>query len=115
MAKKSTATAATPNHLKKKLQTLGANLQTARKRRRMTQRDLANRIMCSLPTIGRLEAGDPGVSLSILIQALWVFGMDDQLAKIAAPEKDVVGTQKEIQAMPKRIRKTITEKEKLDF
>ena len=115
MTKKSIAITATPIFLKKSLQILGKNIQTARKRRRMTQRELADRIMCSLPTIGRLESGDPGISLSILAQALWVFGMEKQLVNLASPENDAIGLQKELANMPKRIRKAQSDKDKMDF
>lgn len=115
MTKKSIAKTAVPMHLQKQLKILGANIQTARKRRRMTQKELAGRVMCSLPTIGRLEAGEPGVSLSILAQVLWVLGLDGQLAHLAAPESDTVGLQKEMENMPKRIRKTQQDQDKLDF
>ena len=114
MAKKSIAKSALPIHLKKHLETLGKNLQTARKRRQMTQKELASRLMCSLPTIGRLESGDPGISLNILLQALWVFGMEDQITDLASPGNDTVGIQKEIRNLPRRIRNSPSE-DKLDF
>ncbi len=42
----------------------------------------------SVPTLQRLEAGDPGVSIGILATALWLLNRDGQLTQIAAPEHD---------------------------
>jgi hypothetical protein len=42
----------------------------------------------TVPTLLRLEAGDPTVSLGILASALWLIKRDGGLANLAAPEAD---------------------------
>ena len=47
------------------LKTLGEDLAIARVRRRESQRQWAKRLGVSVPTLIRLEQGDPGVGLSV--------------------------------------------------
>jgi hypothetical protein len=42
----------------------------------------------SVPTLQRLEAGDPGVGVGIVATALWLIQRDGELANLAAPEHD---------------------------
>ena len=42
----------------------------------------------SVPTLMRMEAGEPGVSMGIYATALWLLGRCDALAALAAPEAD---------------------------
>lgn len=42
----------------------------------------------SVPTLLRLEAGEPSVSLGILATALWLIGRDATLATLATPKED---------------------------
>lgn len=43
----------------------------------------------SIPTLQRLEAGDPTVSVGILATALWLLRRDHELAQLANPEQDL--------------------------
>jgi transcriptional regulator with XRE-family HTH domain len=70
------------------LKTLGENLAIARSRRRESQRTWAKRIGISIPTLIRMERGDPGVGAGIYITALWLIGRSSALAEIAAPGSD---------------------------
>jgi transcriptional regulator with XRE-family HTH domain len=70
------------------IEKLGADLAVARLRRGESQRTWAKRMGVSTPTLQRLEAGDPGVSLGILATALFLINRDGQLTKLAAPEAD---------------------------
>ena len=70
------------------IEKLGADLAVARLRRGESQRTWAKRMGVSTPTLQRLEAGDPGVSLGILATALFLINRDSQLTKLAAPEAD---------------------------
>ncbi len=56
--------------------------------------DVINRslTLCSPTTYRALEAGKPGTSVSILVNALWFFGQIDTLESVApAPVDQVVG------------------------
>ena len=70
------------------LETLGSHLAVARMRRKESLAKRAQRIGVSVPTLGRMEAGDPAVSMGVYATALWLMGCDGELARIASPEKD---------------------------
>jgi hypothetical protein len=70
------------------LRALGENLAIARIRRRESQRAWAKRIGCSVPTLIRMERGDPGVGAGIYATALWLIGRAGAVAELAAPAQD---------------------------
>ena len=80
-----------PLAVKQKLTEVGQQIRLARKRRKMTMQDLAGRMFVTRKTLGRLEAGDPGVSLGVLAAALLALGLEDDLTRLAGPEDDTVG------------------------
>jgi transcriptional regulator with XRE-family HTH domain len=88
MPKLSSAISALPPATLGALERLGANLAVARLRRRESLKTWASRLGVSVPTLQRLEAGDPGVSVGILASALWLIQRDGVLAELAAPEHD---------------------------
>ncbi len=53
---------------------LAMGLREQRRRRNLTQADLANRLGSSQSRIAKMEAGDPSVSLDLLIRSLLVLG-----------------------------------------
>lgn len=67
---------------------LGANLAVARLRRKESLATWAARVGITVPTLMRMEAGDPGVSIGIYATALWLIGRDGTLADLAAPAAD---------------------------
>lgn len=48
---------------------------------------LAERVGVSVPTIGKLEDGDPSVSLATMLRVLAVFGMGADIDLLAADDK----------------------------
>jgi transcriptional regulator with XRE-family HTH domain len=70
------------------LRALGENLAIARTRRRESQRAWAKRLGVSIPTLIRMERGDPGVSVGIHATALWLIGTVGGLPELAAPAAD---------------------------
>jgi transcriptional regulator with XRE-family HTH domain len=70
------------------LRGLGENLAIARTRRRESQRAWAKRLGVSIPTLIRMERGDPGVGAGIYVTALWLIGRSNALAELAAPVHD---------------------------
>jgi transcriptional regulator with XRE-family HTH domain len=70
------------------LRSLGENLAIARVRRRESQRAWARRLGISVPTLIRMERGDPGVGAGIYATALWLMGRVNALADLAAPAED---------------------------
>lgn len=77
-----------PPNVAQALRSLGENLAIARVRRRESQRVWAKRIGISVPTLIRLERGDPGVAVGIVATALWMLGRVRQLPELADPSKD---------------------------
>jgi transcriptional regulator with XRE-family HTH domain len=70
------------------LRSLGENLAIARVRRRESQRAWAKRLGVSVPTLIRLERGDPGVGVGIYATALWLIGRVGVLPELAGPGDD---------------------------
>ena len=70
------------------IEKLGADLAVARLRRKESLKTWAQRMGVSVPTLQRLEAGDPGVGIGIVVTALWLIQRDYALAQLAAPELD---------------------------
>lgn len=71
------------------IEKLGADLAVARLRRKESLKTWSKRMGVSVPTLQRLEAGDPGVGIGIVATALWLIRLDGDLANLAAPEKDL--------------------------
>jgi len=88
MPKASRAQQTLPPPVVRALGQLGEHLAIARTRRRESQRVWAKRLGVSVPTLIRLERGDPGVGAGIYATALWLIGRVGALAEIAAPETD---------------------------
>ena len=70
------------------IEKLGADLAVARLRRKESLKTWAKRMGVSVPTLQRLEAGDPAVGLGIVATALWLIKRDGELRNLAAPEHD---------------------------
>lgn len=70
------------------IEKLGADLAVARLRRKESLRSWAQRLGITVPTLQRLEAGDPAVGIGIVATALWLIKRDGELRNLAAPEHD---------------------------
>ena len=88
MAKSSDALATLPPVAAEALRKLGENLAIARNRRKESQRTWAKRLGVSIPTLIRMEQGEPSVSVGIYATALWLLGRIQALPELAAPEHD---------------------------
>jgi predicted transcriptional regulator len=53
---------------------LATSLRERRQRRRLTQADLAKLLRSSQSRVAKMEAGDPAVSLDLLIRSLLILG-----------------------------------------
>lgn len=103
-----------PQELKIGLAKLGENIRTARKRRQWTIQEMASRMFVIRQTLSRLERGDPGVTLSVMVSALWVLGLEKQLFQVAVPAEDKAGIFLEKKHQPERVRRR-NDREKMDF
>lgn len=84
------------------LRALGENLAIARVRRREPQRVWAKRLGVSVPTLIRMERGEPGVSVGIYATALWLIGRIDVLPELAAPATDRGALENEVRHAVRR-------------
>jgi len=84
------------------LRALGDNLAIARVRRRESQRAWAKRLGVSVPTLIRMERGDPGVGVGIYATALWLMGRVSALPELAAAEHDRGALENDVRAAVKR-------------
>lgn len=96
MSKSSSASDALPASAAKALTELGANLAIARKRRNESLRARASRMNVSVPTLHRMESGDPSVGVGVYLTALWLMNKHRELPKIASPFDDVSAIDAEI-------------------
>lgn len=95
-----------PGNVQSALLELGKAIRVARVRRRQSARDFASRLGVTLPTLRKLERGDPGVAVATFVSALWLIGLLDRLRDLARPESDVLGNVLETSRLPRRVRKS---------
>jgi hypothetical protein len=88
MPKDSAALSSLPPAAAEALRRLGENLAVARIRRKEPQRVWARRLGVSVPTLIRMEQGDPGVAAGIYATALWMMGRAQALPELADPQQD---------------------------
>lgn len=88
-----------PPEVSAALTTLGEQIMLARKRRKESQRLWAERIGISAPTMARLEAGDPAVSMGNYATALWLMGRSHALTELADPALDQGALEADIRAI----------------
>ena len=80
------------------IEKLGADLAVARLRRKESLKTWAKRMGVSVPTLQRLEAGDPAVGIGIVATALWLIQRDGELRNLAAPEHDQGAIEMDVRA-----------------
>lgn len=83
---------------------LGEDISRARRRRRMTQQSLAERIGASITTIKRMEGGDPRIPLHFVARTLYVFGEIERIGQLLDSGQDAIGLTLMDEQLPKRIR-----------
>ncbi len=99
MSKRSMAIEGLSQTASKELSLLGEYIKIARKRRHLSVRAFAERMMVSPPTVIALEKGRPTVSLGVFLQALTALSLERNFADFIAPENDKVGLGQEIRRL----------------
>ena len=84
---------------------LGQDISAARRARRLSQEDLAERIGTSLSTVRRMEDGSAGTALHTFLSALHVLGRLSDVAKVMAMENDALGMDLLREQLPQRVRR----------
>jgi ribosome-binding protein aMBF1 (putative translation factor) len=83
---------------------LGSDIALARRRRRISQASLAERIGASLSTVKRMEAGDLRVPIHFVARTLHVFGEIEKLSRLLDTSEDPIGLSLMDEQLPRRIR-----------
>ena len=115
MPKPSLATSALPMPVLDELAALGKDIGIARRRRRISRQEMAQRMMVNPKTVDRMENGDAKLGIGILATALWVLGMHRRLGSLISPESDKTGTEEEIRHLPRVIRTINAQADDFDF
>jgi transcriptional regulator with XRE-family HTH domain len=82
---------APPYSVAQTLTRLGANLRTARLRRNLTIDDMAEKIGTGPRAVADAEKGKPSTGVAVYVAILWALDLLDQIADVAAPERDDEG------------------------
>lgn len=93
-----------PIPARKALNKVGKDIGDARKRRRITMELMAERAGISRVTLGKIERGEPTVSMGAYATVLFTLGMIDHLQNLADASTDIVGRELEEENLPKRVR-----------
>ena len=88
MSKQAGSLASLPPVVTEALRQLGENLALARVRRKESQRVWAKRLGVSIPTLIRMEQGEPSVAIGVYATALWLLGRVQALPELAEPQHD---------------------------
>jgi transcriptional regulator with XRE-family HTH domain len=101
MPKASNVKTMLPAVVERNLRQLGEHLRIARKRRRESLASYAQRMQVSIPTLRKVEAGDPSVSIAAYATALWMIGRVHLLGELANPEADETALLQELRMIRK--------------
>lgn len=86
------------------LQVFGDNLRTARVRRRITQKDAAERAGIDVKTLRRIERGDPHVGIGKVAVLVFSLGLGAPLGKLAEVDAFLLSIRET--PLPKRARRS---------
>jgi transcriptional regulator with XRE-family HTH domain len=97
-------TRSVPLPVRRGLREIGDRVTAWRKLRGLTQAQLADRANVTRRTVGRVEAGDGGVSLEVLLRVLRALGVMDAVTKALDPYESDVGRSRSEEQLPRRVR-----------
>lgn len=111
MPRRSKIAEAPPAAVREALERLGANIRTARVRRRLTQNAMARRTGVSRFVVADIEKGKPTTGIAAYMGALWALGLLGHMEGVADPARDEEGSILERARSPKtaRSRRTLSD------
>lgn len=95
---------ALPVPVLRSLSKLGADIKSARLRRRIPVTIMAQRAFVTRVTLRKLERGEPTVGIGTYATVLFILGMSARLAEVADIRFDELGMSLDEERLPKRIR-----------
>ncbi len=102
MPKQNTAPGDYPQAVLHEIVQLAQNIAIARKRRGETQAQWAGKLGVSLPTMARIERGDPSVSMASYVMCLWLVNQAKGLADLISPQRDHAALEREVAKVRRR-------------
>ena len=108
MKARNTLLGVTPYQVEKALKKLGADLKTARLRRKLTADEVAQKIGTSRFVVADAERGKASTSVAVYAALLWTYGFIDRLTELADPSQDEEGSKLALARGPKRARQSRT-------
>ncbi len=100
---KSLATNTLPRPARRALAKLGRDIAIARKKRRISTVSMAERAFLSRSTYGKIEKGDPTVSVGAYVTVLAILGLAGRVEQLADRGNDALGLDLEEDRLPRRI------------
>ena len=91
MAKKNILTQTPPYAVEKAIKRLGANLRTARLRRNLTIKDVADKIGTGPRAVSDAEQGKITTGIGVYTALLWTYDLLDPVEMLADPATDETG------------------------
>lgn len=96
MPKQNTAPSDYPQAVIQQIEQLAQNIVIARKRRKETQAQWAQRLGVSQPTMARIERGDPSVAMASYVMCMWLINQAHGVADLVAPKNDMASLEREV-------------------
>lgn len=87
------------------IQKLGRSIAIARKRRHLTQAELATKAGLTRRLLSCIERGAPTSGIQSYFAALWALGLEREFVNLASPDRDEEGKRLERLKLPQRVRK----------
>lgn len=89
----------------RQIELLAQNIAVARKRRGETQAQWASKLGVSVPTVARIERGDPSVAMASYVMCMWLINQAEGLADLVAPLNDHAALEREVSKVRSRQQK----------
>ena len=96
-----------PQAVLQQIALLAQNIVIARKRRKETQAQWAQRLGVSQPTMARIERGDPSVAMASYVMCMWLINQAHGLAELIAPQNDLASLEREVARIRTRPRRVV--------
>lgn len=93
-----------PFAIEKALKKLGAHLRTARIRRQLTLKEVAQKIGAGVRAVSDAEKGKPSTSVAVFTALLWTFDLLEDFERLADPAQDIEGQTLALSREGKRVR-----------
>ena len=91
MVAKNTLSTSPPYAVERTIRTLGASLRTARLRRNLTLKDVADKVGTGVRAVADAERGKPTTGIAVYVALLWAYDLIAPMADLANPDQDLEG------------------------